>query len=243
MRGPTSPYITAAPTAAARSMSCSARRSDAADACPDDRSRPSAPVVVTMLTPCRRPAATTASAPDARALAPVSDALAAPRPAMASIASVAESSGKHSPLTDTRGCTGFAPFLPVGASPSPDADGPLAEPGRFRLHPRHRLLHRPAELHRPLEQQPGDAGLFVAGERVEPAEFGHGPAERILVGPDDLAARRGTRDRPRRDGGVAGVVGEEGQPGQVDARVAHRPDLPVDDRVDPVAFAQGVAEP
>ena len=99
MRGPVSPYITAAPTAAARSMSCSARRRDAADACPDDRSRPSAPVVVTILTPWRRPAATTAPAPAARALAPVTDVLATPRPAMASIASVADSSGKQSPLT------------------------------------------------------------------------------------------------------------------------------------------------
>ena len=100
-----------------------------------------------------------------------------------------------------------------------------------------------AELHRPLEQQPGHAGLFVPGERVEPAEFGYRPADRILVGADDLAAGRGARDRPRGDGGVPGVVGEEGQPGQVDARVADRPDLPVDDRVDPVAFAQGVPEP
>ena len=64
------------------------------------------PVVVTMVTPCRRAAATTASAPDARALAPVIDALAAPSPAMASIASVADSRGKHRPLTETRGCTG-----------------------------------------------------------------------------------------------------------------------------------------
>ena len=68
------------------------------------------PVVVTILTPCLRPAATTAPAPAARALAPVTDVLAAPRPAMASIASVADSSGKQSPLTDTLRVHEVAPF-------------------------------------------------------------------------------------------------------------------------------------
>jgi hypothetical protein len=123
---------------------------------------------------------------------------------MASIASGADSSGKQSPLTETRGCTEIAPFADAAASAAYDADGFLDEPGQFRLHPRHRFLHRPAELHRPLEQQPGDAGLFVPGKRVEPAELGYGPTERVLVGPDDLAARRGARDRPRGDGGVPG---------------------------------------
>ncbi len=61
----------------------------------------SVPVVVTILTPCRRAAAATTPAPAARTLAPVSDALATPRPAMASIASGAGNSGKQSPLTDT----------------------------------------------------------------------------------------------------------------------------------------------
>ena len=77
------------------------------------------------------------------------------------------------------------------ASAADDADGLLDQPGQFRLHPRHRFLDRPAELHRPLEQQAGDGGLLVAGERVEPAEFGH---------------RRG-RARPRRRGRSRGPPG------------------------------------
>ena len=175
-----------------------ARRSDAADACPDDRSRPSAPVVVTIVTPCRRAAATTASAPDWRALAPVIDALATPRPAMASMASTADSSGEAQPADrDSRMHAVFAPFawgerqpltMRMASWTSRGSSGCIRAIDSF--------TGRPSFM-RPLEQQAGDAGLLVPGERVEPAEFGHRPAERVLVGADDLAARRGARDRAR----------------------------------------------